>query len=567
MLFRSFFPTGLLALVSNGSDQFRNTLSETVWQVRLDWLNSEGTARSPIVPNKVIERAQSCYDKLFNVYNTLVPNVENSNRPVIATWSDLQSFINTISNLEGRLKEYVRINWLEPVSSLLLIKPPLKTETTSAWLTRLKRYNDTTDVATVASTFLVSYLAIVGLSMTSGVGPIDAFVPIAEPGIRSIQNGFYDGLSALSKTDSVRHMFDTYMNMMIRLFNRIHPDNKIVTGNSLLVKRSANQIHPFSWFNVTPSRTLGTEGATSLARLFGVSFTTTGLSTAGFELTYTVRSRDLLVITPGLDYGVKVLFFTRVGTAVMSATASVNVVGATTATATVAVDVGPAFYTTLAAKCNILHDAYGYYLTFVIKVIGATALAGGSTLSVDWDPPCITVTTPLDREQPASSLISRVTDIYTYDQIDASTRWSDVYGTQICLNSDIDPDFSVVGYVDNYVEDDMALKATCEILEYMNNNGTMDMIIIDTDDTDYDAAYRGTDGFTKFLADLSEMGPGSMCCGGRIFYANSVALPVKLQRKVFERFMVILQTVISLYYYGNPLTVQAVSSVLDPTLS
>ena len=146
-----------------------------------------------------------------------------------------------------------------------------------------------------------------------------------------------------------------------------------------------------------------------------------------------------------------------------------------------------------------------------------------------------------------------------------STRWQDLYGTQFTVNSDIDPDFSVMGYIDNYVEDDMAFKALCEILEYLVANSPNDIQVIEPDDLNFDVTYRGPAGFSLLLSQLSTNGPAAFLIASYVFTNSAVPVASKYQNLVFERLLMILETLISMYYYGNPLVVQAVSSILDPS--
>ena len=142
--------------------------------------------------------------------------------------------------------------------------------------------------------------------------------------------------------------------------------------------------------------------------------------------------------------------------------------------------------------------------------------------------------------------------------------WGDIYGTQIIDDSNIDPTFSLAGYIDNYLSDQVSFKIIMELLEEVVDKDEGTMMVVDDNDDNFDESFRGSLGFSKFLGQLSVMGPMALLSTNGIFKNGDDVVEQKCMKKVFNRFKAILEMVETSYNYGDEVIVNAVDKVLEP---
>jgi len=154
----------------------------------------------------------------------MLPGQYATTATTINTWSDFARILGVITGLEDALKDYFNLNWLQPISQMSLLYP-IRNKDINNWFTQSLRREDTTDLATIAQNFLKLYKSTVLVSIKNATGNKDSMIPVAEPGIKTLQMGNNDGFSTLSKDMDVRNRFNMYMADVIDTLHRIHPNS------------------------------------------------------------------------------------------------------------------------------------------------------------------------------------------------------------------------------------------------------------------------------------------------------------------------------------------------------
>jgi len=553
-------------LIDQGLPLFRTGISELISLVRTAFINSEGATSSGTVPAQIANFAVDVFNRVFNIVNTLLPNQYTNILTTINTWADYAGMLLNMESFEDALREVFKLNWLEPVSQMIMLHPQ-GTMDVSTWFNKLLRHEDTTDLARKAQTFLDNYLSVVLVSPKNGMGGAESLVPIAEPGIRAITSGTSDGFNKMAKKFDLNTRFFEYIQDTLDTVFRIKPSNLIVSGDSIFMNKYVKQLLPNDWYTIAYILIFNNQTASS--RLvdrssfqFGLNYNFVG-NTVSF--TKTISSNGNLVISPGMDYYLNLSVLANVIAAVMTATVSVTLTsGSNSQTVVIPTAIG---FSSLSFNNMLLSQVTNgdTTITWTIAISSTAALPNNTILTI-LTADTIMVAYPFDREQSANAIVARQTG-NAYLAVVASDTWSDYYGNLIIDNSLIDEDLSLVGYIDNFQNDEMSFKAVIEVLQLLNEQSKFEMQVVSPESTKFQAAYLGTDGMKTLITDLADKGPSAFLWNEGIFNSTGGGVPVSLseQMYVFERFTDILKTLLNLYNFADEEVVRAVKKVLDPS--
>lgn len=547
-------------LVDNGSDLFRGTLSRLLQELRNAYVNSEGQTTSLTLPNTLVTSASDVYSRYYTVVNGLMPNSVAQSVQTLSTWQELARYIGEIDALDATLKDYTHDNWFYPVSVMSLINPPNPKEDIDSWLNRLLRVEETADLALKAQSYLSAYKRIVRISIRAGTSSCSVS-PIPEPGIRSLQNGNTDYYSKLASALPISDQFNKYVVAFGDLLKRISPTMLVVTGDTVIMSRYAKQMLPASWYNLQTTIT-GSNANALITGQNSMKFTLTGMTSPSYQITKRIQSRSNLVISRGMNYTLNIALTSQVVSGMASVvlvTASCAGVNLSTTIGVTATRVGP--NSVISLPLSVTDGLNGPEIVYTILYTSASALGAGQELHVDLEE-TICVSYPTDTEQLADALVSRK-QVATYESLTEGARWWQYYGSQDISDSMIDPDLSLAGYIDNYVDDEFAVKIIVEILQSLHSTGTFYMRVVDNDDAAFDPSYQGDAGMAKLLSDFSEMGVSCFLSKTKIFNNGGVVSKAKMI-KVFERLSFILNTLRSMFNYGEASVVDTVYTVIDP---
>lgn len=558
------FNENVLALVDQGSTLFKNGLSSLFWWLKTQFINNEGSDRSGTVSGSLAQAAVTIYNKFFNMIENFMPGEFINQNFIITQWSDLARLINETGSIEETLKEMFKTNWSKPISALLKIDPIAPTEDFSSWVTRLLKSEATAELASTARDFLNNYKNTVKAPVRQATGSADSLYPLTEPGIRALQDGGSDGFSKLAKRIDIDQVFVHAIDTVLDIFNRVHPDKIIATADSIVMDAKVTQMMPESWYRLTRvvSNYTADTGVNGMILNDTRSVTFKGTSLNGVTPNFAVnlKSKGNLVVSSGMDYFVFVSF-RYVNNDGVSVPITVRVIGETTTTFVTNTAQGLFDGDVIKVKCLRSMDGTGHVLSYSVSMTASANIAAGRSTTICWET-SIAVCTPIVEQRP-DALVS-VTDETVQADISASDIWAKYFGTQLVADSTIDPDLCLNGYINNYMIDQIEFKYVIDVLEIMQENGTISMMIVDEDDPKFALAYRGKDGMDEFITDLSNIGLLALLWKGGIFNNAGVQVPKASQIKVFNRINSLLESIKSDFVQGDQDTRDIVYTVVAP---
>lgn len=547
-------------LLDNYESLARSPVSQSIWKARLTYLNSVGKAVQDALPSSASIELSTIYDVVFRMANAFMPRQFERIDTTPVRWSDYARILSEISLLESNLRDYAKDNWLGPISRMMLINPPMSRESVNAWLIRLLNNQDTTTDALTAQTYLETYVRLVKIPVKQAAGDSDSLTPICEPGIKALQVTGDDGFTIESKRIDKDKMFCMILDSVVALFMRINPDKRIGKNASILVPRISKQVNPRLMFFadtivVIPSTSLVWQGDTLTC------LAANALSSSA-KVRYVLTGRDNLVISPSMVYTLMYSLNhnqTTAGVNTLVLIVTDNVSGTVHTVDSIPTGVQLKMYEQGTFKLEVGYHSVtnepmlDYTVEWTSSVNVGTFTSGFATE--------IMVDSPVARLD-ETCLISSTASVGSKSEVILGSVWGDYYGTQFDTSSMIDPDLSLVGYIDNYFGDFYTMRNFTAVLKNLIENGSLVMKVVDDNDTDFNQAYRGTEGFAKLVDDLSIFGVASFLGKSSIFNTGITKVRYLKMLDVFRRFTAIINTIKNLHTYGDQNVRDAVDAVL-----
>jgi hypothetical protein len=550
------------------NDFVRSGITQAINKLRDFFTNSEGKGLLS-VPASVINFGKTVYDQVFNMVSSFLPDSFSLQSFDLSKWTGLGDMIREISGMQDTLRTHFNANWLVPISKLTYLEGKGDSESADAYLDRMLQSNDTVTIARTAKTILEKYRKFIGPTVSAGIGNKDSAIPIAEPGGMAIISTKENAVETVKRNQFYERDFYAYIEDVEEMFHRIHPNFLVVVGDSIIMDKYSKQLLPDIWYKTTKTYTnflnsasSGTFGYEEFR--FGDDQTFTGANSPIY--TIKLENKNNLVISPGMDYGLKmeIGYCMRGGPLVNPVDIEVITTddSETRSTGTANTPI------TLLAPIDMLltnnpglNDS-GNYLTFSVDMSSASANIPANAdlrIFIKW---CISVNSKVDFEQKADALVSHY-DAGKYRSISESTVWGDLYGGELIENGEIDQDLSIVGYIDNYLTKPVAMKVVAEIIQAFIDDSQYKIQLFSLADETLQLQYRGKDGFIKLLEELSIKGPMALLDKTGVMF-NGERLKKRDMCTVITRLLDIIKTIRTDYKYGEASAVAAVKKVMDP---
>jgi len=332
------------------------------------------------------------------------------------------------------------------------------------------------------------------------------------------------------------------------------------------MKKYTRRLQPLSWFNmastlVFPTTPTSFPTGPKSYKLSGYAFTGSAII-----LTTSIGNNSNLVISPGMKYyTTKAITVTVAGPGPLLAPIQILFVsGPNNGVRTIPTPAGNSTYFISDMVLAQTTSPSGQNIQEILTISSGADIPGTATVTISIDDSYY-VAYPFDGEQGPNAIVTS-NGGGLYSSIGANTRWADVYGTQLLDTSLIDEDLALVGYIDNFLADEVSFKVIIELLENLQENGKYDMQVVDPDSTDYQAVYTGTNGMAVFISDLANMGLSAFLVNTGILNSTGSGPAVKksLQIDVFDRLIEILTTITNLYHFGDTTVTESVELIIDP---
>jgi hypothetical protein len=205
------------------------------------------------------------------------------------------------------------------------------------------------------------------------------------------------------------------------------------------------------------------------------------------------------------------------------------------------------------------------FIQTVYTISASAPLPAGVTLELDIRD-SFSVAYPFDNPLASGTIVSHP-GLGLYNTVASSDTWGTYYGTQLFFNSLADKDHSLVGYIDNSISDEVSIIGVVGVLKDISDKDLVSMKLVDDDDTDFQLAYRGVDGFKTLISDMLDKGLAAFLWNQGIMNATGGGLPVKSAKQVsiFDRLLYMIQGIVAKYTFGDPEIVSSVNRILSPS--
>jgi len=541
---------------------FQSVLSDSLFTIRQLYLEQEAS-RSTTVKSSVLAKMQEFRDTLNAVASAIFPGELFNETVRASSMGDAATEISDMQSLLSRIRDYLELNWRSNVSWMLKLYPRKNQESVQMWLNRLSSIQETAVAADAAKQCLTLFISMIRPDLRRASGSDRDFVLCPEPSVFAIDGSVET--SALRKVigkQDTKSKFTDAIKDVLAFLRRVHPREKVATGDSLLITPFTRIEQAFGRYVAVIGRNVNWVVGTMIPHgMFGIEV---GPNThATQSMAYQVRQIDNLNFTPGLDYKlhVVVVWHTSAGVAPVAGSLTIvdNSPAATTAvltltnlansfgTATGTIDMG---FRSTGATWDLNTLEWG----FAWDVTTAAGSTGYYTVDVSlWS------STPTDREISVDSLVS--VEAASTRLLRADEKWGTLYGTQKPVFPFVDQDFCVLGYFDNYVSETSSIKLACEVLQAMILDG-IEFRLIEDNDVTFAAGFRGKAG-TNAIIDLLAKWPANLLLNTGPLAPAAVPLNLRDQVKLFNSLSSMFSCLYDDYLYGDLATVRAVESVLN----
>jgi len=543
-------------LVRGDSELFRSTLSDAVTNIRMMVYDSEGYRRNGSLKPSLVQALSEVKQQLANICTVVFSPEQFDGIVRVSTYENVMAEIELLTSMLLRLDDYLRGEWFLPVITLMYLCPVEKVDI-SKWLNTLLTHQETSDLAAQAIKALEVYKLAAGVDARR-YSAKDRKLVVPEPALR--QGSSARLLSIMPQQSDLREIFRNHVNNVIDFLNRVDPGEAIESGDSVLIQPSCRVEDPIGKF--IRSETVGMPWAAGTFEplgKYGLKVTGGGVQTQ--TMVFSVSNKSNMPLSNGLNYYIALDTSFHCTVQLTAGSLTVNTGD-------------PAVNTILTFPTNVVDGTAIQDSSLLPVVLVEDALNGGFKISLTltwsinstgtfWCDPTISLLscTPNDREILVGDIYSRTAAGYAR----ASSTWSNYYGTQIMDDSYVDPDFSLVGYFNNYLADLSSIKVVMEVLQLLLAYGLTARVVAEGDTT-FDEKYQGATGLSQLVADLAN-NPANLLSTTGIFY--DAVLPKNQKRKkdqqaVFSKLRAIIANVLQAFIYEDPDTVTVVKKILTP---